>query len=299
MRTGLRMAMLALISASGLAAQQAAIFEFHSGFWVNLHQFLCGQAMDEKSSGGSPAWQEAVAYYRRDVVKHDQLDDDMAAINNRLSRAGSDARPGVEGPLAAVLEKVAAEYRKEWWPKHDQANRAWIEAVTPLIEKYGAAMKADIAAAFQTRWPAEAIRTEVAVNAGWAGAYTTNNPTLITVSSTNPDYQGLASLEMLFHEASHSLDDKVNTALSAELEARKVLFRRRGFGHAILFYTAGEIARRNLGEYVPFGVKNGILERGWPGSLAVLEKDWKPYLEGRSSLSDAVTAIVRAYGVSK
>ena len=286
--------------AGSLAAQDAAVFEFHSSFWVNLHQFLYDQAGDEKAPAtGSPAWREAVDYYRRELVKHNLLDDDMAAINNRLAKSGSGEAPGVDAPLAAVLEKAAPEYRNTWWPKHDEANRAWIEAVRPLIAKHGGAMKREIATAFQTTWPSAAIRTEVSAKAGWAGAYTTNGPTLITVTSTSPDYQGPASLEMLFHEASHSLDRKVSEALDEELNARKMLFRRRGFNHAVLFYTAGEVARRQLGEYEPFGIRYGILERGWPGSLAVLEKDWKPYLDGKASFADAVAAVVRDYGVSQ
>ena len=284
-------------------AQQTPIFEFHSGFWVNLHQFLYSQAKDEKAPpAGSAAWQEAVGYYRREVATHDHLDDDMAALNNRLSRAErADLLPGsgVEARLAGVLEKAAGEYRKTWWPEHEAANRAWTAAVRPLLEKYGAAMKRDIAAAFRTEWPREPIRTEVAVKASWAGAYTTTHPTLITISSTDPQNQGLASVEILFHEASHSLDEKVNAALSQELEAQKALFQRRAFGHAVLFYTAGEAARRNLGDYQPFGIKNGILERGWPGALAVLEKDWKPYLEGTVPFAEAVRAVVRDYGVPK
>lgn len=289
-----------LLLAGNLPAQQSGIFEFRNGFWVNLHQFLYDQAADQKSpASGSPEWDEVVAYYRREVVKHDLLDADMAKINNRLSQAGNGPAPGVDGRLAAALEKAAPEYRKSWWPKHDQANRAWIAAVRPLIARYGEAMKDDIAAAFQTKWPAQAIRTEVAVKAGWAGAYTTNGPTLITVSSTNASYQGDAALEMIFHEASHSLDGNVNQALSAELDARNMLFQRRGFSHAVLFYMVGEIARRHLSEYQPYGVKNGVLERGWPGALPVLERDWGPYLRGKCSLGDAVAAVVRDYGVSK
>ncbi|MCU1233147.1 MAG: hypothetical protein JWP63_1114, partial [Candidatus Solibacter sp.] len=148
----------------------------------------------------------------------------------------------------------------------------------------------------QASWPSVPVRTEVAAKAGWAGAYTTENPTLITVSSTNATYQWMSGVEMLFHEASHSLDSKVNAALTAELKSRKMLFRRRAFGHAVLFYTAGEIARRHLGDYQPVGIKEGILERGWPGSLAVLEKDWKPYLDGKTTFADAVQALVTDYG---
>ena len=304
MNRGTRVLALLAAGCCGAVAQQAEIFEFHSGFWVNLHQFLWDRAMDQKSPpSGSADWQEAVAYYRSKLVTHDHLGDDMAAINNRLARAagsGTLAGAGVDAPLSAVLEKVAAEYRKAWWPEHDRNNRAWIEAARPLIAKYGAAMAKEIAAAFQTEWPREPIRVEVAVAASWEGAYTTTNPTLITISSVDKSYQGMASLEMLFHEASHSINRTVDEAIAGEARARKMLFQRRGFAHAVLFYTAGEVARRHLGpEYQPYGIKNGVMEQGWPGALAVLEKDWKPYLDGKTSFAEAVPALVKDYGVPK
>jgi hypothetical protein len=299
MRSTLRVVTLLLLARS-LPSQDPLIFEFHSSFWVNLHQFLYAQASDDKAPiSDSAAWREALEYYRREMIRHDHLEDDMAAINLRLAHSANSAMPAVEGELALVLEKAAPEYRRRWWPQHDASNRAWIEAVRPLLAEHGAAMKREIAAAFQTTWPSEPIRTEVAVRASWAGAYTTLHPTLITISSTDPAYQGDASLEMLFHEASHALDRKVNDALAAQLTAGKLLFRHRAFGHAVLFYTAGEIARRHVTDYQPYGIRNGVLERGWPGSLAVLEKDWKPYLEGQRSFADAVTALVQDYSVSK
>jgi hypothetical protein len=279
------------------------IFEFHSGFWVNLHQFLYQQASAPKPEpSGSAAWQQALTYYRREMTPHNLLGDDMASVNDRLSRAESAA--SLEGTsldlkLRAALEGAAATYREVWWPQHNHENLAWIDAAKPLLAKYGAAMKQDIAAAFRTEWPADAIRTDVSHSAGPVGAYTTRTPTHITVSSADPGYRGPASLEMLFHEASHSLDDLVNQALSEELQAQDKLFRRRGFGHAVLFYTAGEIARRHLGEYEPYGILHGMYDAGWPESLSVLEQDWKPYLDGKTDFREAVRSLVRDYGVPK
>jgi hypothetical protein len=169
----------------------------------------------------------------------------------------------------------------------------------PLIGKYAPAMKKEIAVAFQTTWPAGPIRVEVAIEADWSGAYTTTDPTLITVSSKNPTYQGPSGVEMIFHESSHSLDDKLSDALDAQLKSANMLFRRRGFNHAVLFYTAGEIARRHLGDYQQVGIKEGILERGWPGSVAVLQKNWQPYLDGKVKFDDAIQALVRDYGVPR
>jgi hypothetical protein len=304
-RIGLLMGTLCF--ASACSAQEAAkgqpIFKFHSGFWVNLHQFLHAEATaSDAPRSDSPEWRRAVEYYRLEIVRHPLLSDELAAVNNRLSEAGSaselravDLEPG----LAATLTQAAPIYRHAWWPQHNRSNLEWIDAVQPLIAKHGAAIAKDIAAAYRVDWPAKPIRTDVSAYAGPNGAYTTVMPVHITISSADRGYQGMAALEMLFHEASHTLDEKIRQALTRELDVSSKLFRRRGFEHAILFYTAGEMTRRYVANYEPYGIKNGTLERGWPGSLAVLEKDWKPYLEGRTNLAAALHAIVADYGVPK
>jgi len=94
----------------------------------------------------------------------------------------------------------------------------------------------------------------------------------IAISSTDKGCQGDAALEMLYPESSHSLDEKVRTALENERVERGLVFKRRGFSHAVLFYTAGEIARRYLPGYEMYGVRNSMFVDGWPEILPVLEK---------------------------
>jgi len=73
----LRLAALALIPvyAGVCAAQPApAIFEFHSGFWINLHQFLMHQAAaPEAAPSDPPEWRDAVSYYRRVMAQQDRM----------------------------------------------------------------------------------------------------------------------------------------------------------------------------------------------------------------------------------
>ena len=302
----LRLAVLVSILAhAGISAAQStpAIFEFRSGFWINLHQFLIHRAaMAEVAPSDPPAWQDAMRYYRRVMAQQDVMSGAGEAVNNNLAEAGSDAelRPDRLDPeLRTVLTKAAPLYRSRWWPEHNRSNLAWIDAVRPLLSKYGASMCKDIAAAYQTPWPATPIRVDVAAFAGPHGAYTTLGPTHITISSSDKRYQGDAALEMLYHESSHSLDEKVRTALDNERVERGLVFKRRDFSHAVLFYTAGEIARRYVPGYEMYGVRNGMFVDGWPESLPVLEKDWKPYLDGRSDLASAVRAVVTDYGIPK
>jgi len=293
----MRAAAAVIILAASAVGQTT--FEFHSGFWVNLHQFLMHEAVAKEPAPGDEAWRDAVDYYRREMVKRSVFDRDVKLMELRFSEAGAEPPEGLDAAHTAVLAKVAAIYRKNWWTKHDQANRKWIAAAEALLAKYGANVRKDIARAYQVDWPAKPIRTDVASYAGENGGYTTVDPSLITINSTEPSYQGMGTLEMLFHEASHTIDEKVSDALDAELKARGRLFRRRAFNHAILFYTAGETVRKYVPDYVPFGERYGIFANGWPGSLPVLEKDWKPYLDGKIGLEEAVKAVVEDYGVAR
>lgn len=282
-------------------AAEPGIFDFHSGFWVNLHQFLYRLPSSATAEPVDPGLRDALAYYRHNIAGRDLLAPEPAAINNRLSAAGSAAElppAGLDPELATVLAKAAPVYRRMFWPEHNRSNVAWIDAVQPLLSKYGAAIRKELAAAYRVPWPPDPIRTDVCAFAGPVGGYTTVEPAHITISSTDAGYRGTAALEMLFHEASHTLDEGLQQALAAELKAQSKLFRRGGFEHAILFYTAGEIVRRHIPEYEPYGTRNGVLERGWPGSLAVLEKDWKPYLDGRTAFDSAIRAVVADYGVA-
>ena len=110
-------------------------------------------------------------------------------------------------------------------------------------------MSKELATAYATDWPSTPIRTDVAETANRASGYTTLGPTHITISSVDPG---------------------VRDTLSGEVRAQNKLYRRREFWHAVLFYTAGEVARQHLDGYTPYAMKNGLYDRGWPGAQEVL-----------------------------
>jgi hypothetical protein len=292
-----------LVSTLGLLTAQQTTFDFHSNFWVNLHHFLYEQAIAKTPEPcDSTDWQRALDVYRHDLATHELLSREISGINVALSEVQNTESlkgSGIDAELAQLLESAAPVYKARWWPEHNRANLAWIAAATPLVAKYETAMKKDLSTAFETPWPDGPIRTDVAEYASWAGAYTVLEPTHITISSSNGGNAGPAMLETLFHEASHGMIQKVSDALTAELDSQQKLFQRRAFWHAVLFYTTGEFARRHLGDYTMYGIKNGVFDRAWPGALPILERDWKPYLDGKLDLATAVHRLVADYGVPK
>ena len=302
-------------------AQSAPLFDFQSNFWVNLHQFLYITARARKGLdprrpstiqaladtvgfGALPApqraaWDSAVAFYSRDIADRDVLfDSALVVVNARLSQARNAPSlrgANVDSSIAEALERAAPTYRELWWPRHDAANKRWIADVRPLVAQYGDSAARWESARFFTKWPTP-LRTDVAAYATWAGGYTITDPPHMTVSSINPSNQHVYAFETLFHEALHTLD-------SALFDSTRAAFRAQGKRtprdptHPIIFYTAGEITRRLVApDHVPFAEQAGLWRNpDFARMLPLLRMYWQPYLDGKSSLADALRGIATGW----
>ena len=298
------------------------IFDFHSGLWMNLHHFLYQQALAQKAGregravGGAGevvsvealndeekrVWATALEGYQKNWVNRDLLfDNDLTKIKYRLAELENQTtlkQSGLPDELIATLEMAAPVYRTHWWKEHDRINRSWIEGAASLARKHGRIICERLAKAYREPWAKGPIRAEVAIYASWSGAYTTERPTLITISSANAGYQGLAALEMVFHEASHAMIDTVQKGIENECAAQGkqvpgILW------HVALFYTTGEIVKRALAEngqrdYEPYAYKQGLYQRGPNMSQyrQLMEKHWQPYLDGKSDFAEAIKQMV-------
>jgi hypothetical protein len=314
------------------------VFEMHSGFWVNLHHFLYLQA---RLAGGTPplteaargaaqpdespvslidfpeadihAWRDAVASYEKDLASRDLLlNGDMEIINNQL--AALESCPDLEGKttplcksglredLVQALEKAAPVYRAHWWAEQDRANREWIARVAPMIQSMGVELSSQLADVYQTPWPAKRMRVDIVWYAGPFGAYTTLDPVHVTISSHDPRNRGIYGFEVLFHEASHALAGAVNAAIAHEFRERDKPIPR-DFWHALLFYTTGEIVRRDVqygtmrltedagtsaSAYLPYAARFGLYSGSWERFRSLLDLYWLPYLDGKVSFQTAM-----------
>jgi len=318
------------------------VFEMHSGFWVNLHHFLYLQARLSKGNSSpmetvrgaaqpdeSPvslidfpaaeirAWQDAVEFYSKDLARRDLLlNGDMEIINNQLSLMESCAelegkttplcRSGLRQDLVEALEEAAPVYRAHWWPQHDRTNRDWIARVAPMIEKMGVELSGQLAEVYQTAWPAQRLRVDVVCYGGPFGAYTTLDPVHVTISSHDPRNRGVYGFEVLFHESSHALAGAVNKGISRAFRDRDKPIPR-DFWHALLFYTTGEIVRRDVeygtmtitddqaaggaSAYLPYAARFGLYSGSWEHFRGLLDLYWLPYLDGRVSFDTAMARI--------
>jgi hypothetical protein len=320
------------------------VFEFHSGFWVNLHHFLYLQArlMNGNTSStysvrgaASPdeppaslidfpaeeitAWRATVAFYAKDLAQRDLLlNGEMETINNRLSEMETCAdlqgknsppcRSGLQTDLVEALDRAAPVYRAHWWAEQDRANREWIARVAPMVQQMGVELSAQLADVYQRPWPAGRLRVDIVWYGGPYGAYTSLGPTHATLSSHDVRNQGIYGFEVLFHEGSHALAGAVNEAIAREFRTRDKPIPR-DLWHALLFYTTGELVRRDLAygtmtlatlqgtdpsTYQPYAARFGLYSGSWDRFRGMLDLYWRPYLDGRVSFDTAVARLAAA-----
>jgi hypothetical protein len=304
------------------------VFELHSGFWINLHHTLYGQARQSRDGRGSPsgagaatrrtlseqlAWDAAVSYYAANYQDKDLLfNTELILLKNQLGdfeqcdeisgvkKKTCDA--GLPPKLTRILDAAAPVYRAHEWPEHDRANRKWIAGVSPLVRVKGVELSQRLAEIYQTRWPKQRIRVDVSAFANYAGAYTTLDPLRVVISSTDPRNQGNSALEVLFHEASNGIAEPVQLAINRECRQRDKAIPR-DLWHALVFYTTGEIIKPVVnaeytsageGEYTPYAFRERLYQRGWDDYLKLLERFWQPYLDGKATFDDAIARIVSA-----
>ncbi len=67
--------------------------------------------------------------------------------------------------------------------------------------------------------------------------------------------------------------------------------------HVIQFYLTGAAVQQTLKakgiEYVPYLHATGLLERAWNQYRGVLDTVWRPYVDGKGSLDEAIGATVK------
>ena len=298
-------AALVAIASAFPAAQQTPLFSFHSNAWLNLHHYARSHARGGPAPTGltdeeRAQWAAGVEFYKPYVNRDLNADEGMVAIKTALRGAnGKFSLDGIaiDAALKATLERMMPVYQRRWWPEHDRANREWIAAMQPLVDRHGAALSQALARVYDVSWPRDPIPVDLTVTAGASGAYGTNDPAHITISPST--FSGYTALEMLFHESTHGIVP-LYTWVSQAAVAQKVKVPPQ-LSHAVLFYTAGELTAREL-------KARGIAYTAWAdatfynsnnmcgaGCGDKLVEHWTPRLDGKRSIPDALSALVAAF----
>ena len=290
---------------------------FYSPFWQNLHHVLYAEAWrkrgvePQRSNAGMlpepltgdlapeerAAWDAAVAYYDRELADRDLLFE-LGDIRRALY-AGRGKLPdkGLGKAHHDALASAAPIYAKYWWPAHDRANRAWIAETLSRIKQLSPEVPDRLARLYDTHWFTTPARVDIVRVGKRQGGYSADDPGgYITIASSEPNNQGWHAAESVFHESSHALFQIPSDAIAREeREQRK---NTRDLWHVALFYIAGEVVRQSLAErkieYSPYLYDIGLLDRAWPQFKAPIEQSLPDYIAGKTTLADAMHALVAA-----
>jgi hypothetical protein len=289
-------------------------FRFQNNFWVNLHHFVRGEArrrafnapplmpVSALSEAERTAWTSALDGYAELANLDLVFDERLIRINNALAtRGGAATLPEglVEPGALAALNRAAPIYRAHLWPEHRRFNEEWIASTRPLVQRHAPALIRGLAAAYHVKWPTEPILVDASFEAGPVGGYTTGGPpgtAAHTVIAPAKAGEPAVALEIVFHEASHSVDDQIMKLVDAEA-AKQGVKPLPELWHGIIFYTTGELVKRELhkekdASYKPYAYRFGVYDRGWQPLRAGLERDWQPYLDGKVEFSQALAKLV-------
>lgn len=297
-----------VVGAQAFATEKVGRFTLQSNPWVNLHQWLMYEASfkDGRPPTGLNAeqlakWNGLVSSYKTFVGRRDPISgDELIQTNEALSSTRDfDLPGGVPKAAADVLREAMPLYRVAQWNEDDRINRFWISIATPLLRAAGDDLAEANAKAYGVPFPTHIL---VDVSAyGWQfGSYTVGEGghAHAVMSSLDPANQGEWMLESLFHEPSHAIVDASSGAIGsdiARLSKELGIKPRYNLWHAILFYTAGELTRR---EWLKLGVSDyqPIITRMYPiqfqGFEQPLKTYWQAYLDDKLTRAEAIRKIL-------
>ena len=299
-------------------------FELHSDPWINLHHFLYQWArQDQGLSGGRkpvtvperasleqmPAaaradWLRALNFYRDAIASRSHWDLEMLRVKRELVILSGDtaARPPdrIKG-IAEALGTAMPIYLDRWWPRHDEANRAWIDEVANRARRHERAFVAMTTRVHGAMWPRDRWRVDASAYANGIAGYTTQEGHVV-VYSTDAGIQDLFGLEMIFHEIQHAsvIEGSTPAAVTAAFAAAGATVPDN-FAHALIFATAGEFVRSiAAGEgrprYQPYWITEGFetLE-GWSHLVPAVNQHWLPVVRGETSRDEGLKALAESF----
>ena len=320
------LAVTALCACAGTRPEpvRAQQFDFHNGFWINLHNFLyvSGRAHEGMDRGREAVqssladtvgfgalsateratWLAALQFFRTNVSPLNAVfSDEFITSKNALVQY--ETRASAPPPSAALspehhahLLAAAPIYEKVWWPRHRTANNAWIASMQPFLREFGDTMATLYAGAFGTTWPAQPVRVDVAAYSNWSGAYTTNRPSHIMFASTNPAMSDTLGFEILFHESGHTLDRLVQNELEALSEEQGRVYDYDAV-HTIVFYTAARLTTRLMPSHTGYPDRYGLFRPN--GNIGehyeAVDRYWGPYLRGQTTRTAALRSIAATF----
>lgn len=319
------MLMLILFTSTGIFSKKTELFEskyflFQSSKQLNAHLYLYNRALGckfTKKPDDSLAYysfkdkyanlnaKEAaelnsiMLYYRDSLTSKDLLfDNNMSEFSDYLSDEGKSKiklKLKWQAEALEILKKFQPYFTKLYWTGIDSTNKAWLAAYKDQLVKLETSVIPELEKIYQTKLPSQKIRVDLTCYATFAGAYSFKNTfEHIIYSSASKGNQGDLATEVMFHEASHFLVDKVNDQIFLLVKDNKDAKKCSNVWHNIIFYTTGYVVEKQYKlkwkKFEPYYVQMKFAEK-FPDFKITVEGCnlyWNQYIEGKITLSDAL-----------
>ncbi|WP_445358951.1 hypothetical protein [Microbulbifer sp. ANSA005] len=207
----------------------------------------------------------------------------------------------VENILYTHLNNLTTIYKAKLWPVHEARNLNWYQNLKSKLDVYGDRVSSSLEKLFDEKLVLDEHTVNIVYKPGMRQGATTSGRSFQTIiNSTYSEYTDWYAFEMFFHEISHAngvgRNSKLQRVINKEF-SRLGLDNHKGIWHPIQFYTVGEIVKKVISEddseYVPYAEIRGLYSGHWDYKV-LLDKYWKPYLDGKVSMEVAISNIAVA-----
>lgn len=305
--------------AQGNNLLETKYFQFYTSSALNLHLFLYQHSAEIKTlklpadslrfyfnSKNIPDKDNsygqlitAMNYYRDSVITKDLLfDSTMRKFSVMLSTNNQTGATGWQMHALEHIKTLQPFFNKGLWPSMDSTHKAWLNQIRNDLVQYEETITNRLQKLYGCSMPKQKIRIDLAGYASWAGAYSySQGMDHIIISTAERSNQGQLGLEIIFHEGSHFLIDKVFDLLAQYFKTGKKPDIRRQTWHNLLFYTTGwVVADVYAGQkisFVPY-YKMAKFEERVPFKLSIdaFVLYWDRYMRGEIAMEEALKKIV-------
>lgn len=304
-------------------------FVFQSSIPLNAHLFLYNKAIGCKfgkthndslafyalkdkwnnfSDTDKSVLNGMLRYYKDSLLTKDLLFDSlMRNVEDYLS-VENPGKPkfkiGWQVSAADVVRSFQPYFTKFYWPAIDSVNKAWLAANKTTITSMELSVVPELERIYKTKLPETKVRIDLTCYATWAGAFSYNDTYChVIFSSQHKSNQGGLAAEVVFHETSHFLVDKLMEQIAVAAKAKNVK-KELGLWHNMIFYTTGAVLEKEYKlkwqKFEPYYVQMKFQDKfpEFKNSVDACRLYWDPYIKGELGFDAAVNGLV-AYVVER
>jgi hypothetical protein len=315
---------LVVASIGNLLSQKTSLLEtkyysFQSNAQLNAHLYLYNRAMGCKFK---KVQQDSLVYYSfKDKLKH-LKPNDLTALNSVMlfykdslisrdvlmdslmrdlcDHIARGTTPQHEWQLKVVdqLKIFQPFFNNLYWKEIEGDHKTWIKENKDRLLKEEVTVIPELERIFLTKLDTGKVIIDLTCYATWAGAFSYKDSySHVIFCSTHGSNRGDLATEVVFHETSHFLIDKVEANI-AQLTKGKNIRKTVNLWHNMIFYTTGYVLESQFStenkKLVPYYIQMKFEDK-FPDFKACIEACklyWSPYIDQKSTMDQALKSIV-------